>query len=376
MAGGAKLHRMFYIDNIRWLMIVFVIFVHSDVIYGPVGQFFGFEDRSDELGASEVTLALIGVLLQAFFMGLLFLIAGYFVPNSLARKGDRKFIWDRFKRLMIPTLLFILFIAPIITYPVHARSEMSFAEYSVGYYPNPLEWDTGPMWFAAALFLFSVLWTFKPNGWTLERLKGPLSRPRVAALIAIAVVATFLVRIPFPIGTDVWNMQLCYFTQYVLLFIVGILAYENNWFSTLSKKDGRFYAILATVSVFVILFPILIAGGALDGNLDPYNGGLNWQAFALALFEQIFGISICVSILVRFRERHDTQSWLTRKLTDNAFAVYMFHPPIVIGLAVLLMSYELPGILKFVMLATATTVITFSLAELVFRRIPVLKRVL
>ena len=47
-----------------------------------------------------------------------------------------------------------------------------------------------------------------------------------------------------------------------------------------------------------------------------------------------------------------------------------------IGLAVLLMSYELPGILKFVMLATATTVITFSLAELVFRRIPVLKRVL
>ena len=112
-ATESKLERLFYIDNIRWLMIFFVIVVHSAVIYGPVGQFFGFEDRSEELGPSEFILAFINILLQSFFMGILFLIAGYFVPNSLARKGRRRFIWDRFKRLGIPALIFMLFLATI-----------------------------------------------------------------------------------------------------------------------------------------------------------------------------------------------------------------------------------------------------------------------
>jgi len=375
-AAEPKLGRLFYIDNIRWLMIFFVIVVHSAVIYGPVGQFFGFEDRSEELGPSEFLLALTSILLQTFFMGILFLIAGYFVPNSLARKGRRRFIWDRFKRLGIPALIFMLFLAPLINYPTRAASEVSFSEFAIRYYPNPVDWDSGPMWFAIALLLFSVAWAFKPSGWTFQRFKGPLTRTRVAILITVAVIVTFLVRIPFPVNTDVWNMQLCFFTQYILLFVVGVIAYHNNWLSTLSSKDGRFYMIVATASVFLIMFPILIAGGALDGDLDAYNGGLKWQAIGYALFEQVFGISVCMCMLVWFREHYNRQGWLEKKLSDNAFTVYVFHPPVVIGIASLLLGLSLPGILKFVVVVASTTIITFSLAELVLRRIPLLKKVL
>jgi surface polysaccharide O-acyltransferase-like enzyme len=367
---------MFYIDNIRWLMIIFVIVVHSDVIYGPIGQFFGFEDRAEELGVSEILLAIIGILLQSFFMGLLFLLAGYFVPNSLARKGQRRFILDRAKRLGIPSLIFILALAPLIVYPIHFSSDMSFPEYAVEYYPNPLEWDTGPMWFTIALLIFSAAWTLKPSEWTLDRFRGPLSRRRVGVLMAVAVVGTFLVRIPFPMGTDVWNMQLCFFTQYVLLFIVGIIAYHNDWFATLTTKDGRFYMLVAVATVVFVFFPILIAGGALEENIDPYNGGLYWQAFGYALFEQVFGISVCLYMLVRWRERHNRQGWLARKLSDNGFAVYMFHAPVVIGIAVVLKDFDLPGIVKFLVLAPSAIIVTYALAELVLRRIPGLKRVL
>ncbi len=376
VAADAKLQRMFYIDNIRWLMIIFVIVVHSDVIYGPIGQFFGFEDRAEDLGVSEILLAITGILLQSFFMGLLFLIAGYFVPNSLARKGQKRFIVDRAKRLGIPSLIFILAIAPLIVYPIHLSSDMSFAEYAVEYYPNPIEWDTGPMWFTVALLIFSAAWTFKPSGWTFDRLKGPLSRRRVAVLMIVAVVGTFLVRLAFPMGTDVWNMQLCFFTQYILLFVVGIIAYHNDWFSTLSTKDGRFYMLVAVATVILVFFPILIAGGALDENIDPYNGGFYWQAFGYALFEQVFGISVCLCMLVWWRERHNRQGRLARKLSDNGFAVYMFHAPVVIGIAVILRDYDLPGIVKFLILAPSAIFITFALAELVLRRIPGLKRVL
>ena len=375
-AADERPQRLFYIDNIRWLMIIFVIVVHSNVIFGPVGQFFGYEDRSDDLGVSEIVMALISILLQSFFMGLLFLIAGYFVPSSLARKGNRRFVRDRFVRLGLPSLVFILFIAPAITYPLHVQDEMSFAEYAEIYYPNPLRWDTGPMWFAVALLIFAVLWAYKPPSWNIARIKGPLTRTRVAILIAVAVIGTFLVRIPFPVGTDVWNMQLCFFTQYVLLFIVGIIAFQNNWFSTLSTRDGRIYMIVAVAAIFLVMFPILIFGGALDGNLDPYNGGLTWQAFGYAFFEQLFGISVSMCMLVWFRERYNRQGWLEKKLSENGFAVYMFHPPVVLGIAVLLVGYDWPGILKMLIVVISATLITFSLAELVLRRIPLLKKIL
>ena len=375
-AAEVKPQRLLYIDNIRWLMIVLVIVVHANVIYGPVGQFFGYTDRVNTDEGSDVIFTLISVLIQAFFMALLFLIAGYFVPSSLARKGDRKFILDRSKRLGIPTLIFIIFLAPLITYPLHFADQMSFAEYAVKYYPNPINWDTGPMWFAAALLLFSITWVFRPSSWNLDRFKGPLTRTRVATLMAIVVLGTFLVRIPYPVGTDVWNMQLCFFTQYAAMFIVGIIAFKNNWLATLTNKDGRFWMLVAISSVFLILFPIMIAGGALDGNTDPYSGGLTWQAAGLTLWEQAFGISVSLWFLVWFRERHNTQGRLAKKVSDNAFAVYVFHPPIVIGIAVLLANYSFPNLLKLPVLAISAILITFSLAEFVLRRIPGLRSVL
>ena len=377
MAGtDVRPQRLLYIDNIRWIMIVLVIIIHANVIYGPVGQFFGYEDRANSSDGSDIVFVLISVFIQAFFMGLLFLIAGYFVPNSLARKGEKRYIWDRFKRLGIPSLIFIVFLAPLIDYPLHLEDEMSFVEFATEYYPNPVNWDSGPMWFAIALLIFSIVWTFTPSTWTFERFKGPLNRTRVAILIAVVALGTFLVRIPFPIGTDVWNMQLCFFTQYAAMFVVGVIAYRNNWLATLTKKDGKFWLLVAIASVFLILFPIMIAGGALDEDLDPYNGGLNWQAAGLALWEQVFGISISLWLLVWFRERHNNQGRLTKKISDNAFAIYVFHPPIVIAIAVLLADYDVPNILKFPVLAISAFLITLCLTEFVLRRIPGLKTVL
>jgi surface polysaccharide O-acyltransferase-like enzyme len=253
---------------------------------------------------------------------------------------------------------------------------MSFVLYASRYYFDPPEWDDGPMWFAVALLLFSIIWAFTPRTWAFDRFKGPLTRSRIAILIGLAAIGTFLVRLAFPIGTDVWNMQLCFFTQYVLLFIVGIVAYRNNWLASLQMKDAKFWLTVSIASIFAIMFPMMIAGGALDGEFDPYNGGLTWQAAALSLWEQIFGIGMCVWFLVWFRERHNTQGRLVKKISDNAFAVYVFHPPVLIALAVILSDYSAPGILKFPILLAATIVITFSLAEFVLRRTPLLKQVL
>jgi hypothetical protein len=51
---------------------------------------------------------------QAFFMGILFLLAGYFVPASFDRKGFKRFMTDRFARPGVPSLLYIFVIQPFL----------------------------------------------------------------------------------------------------------------------------------------------------------------------------------------------------------------------------------------------------------------------
>ena len=111
----ARQGRIFFIDNIRWLMIIFVVMVHAAVTYSSMGSWY----YKEPIKLDIVSLAFFGIFqsfTQAYSMGLLFLIAGYFVPGSLDRKGLARFLRDRAVRLGIPTLIYMLFINPAINY--------------------------------------------------------------------------------------------------------------------------------------------------------------------------------------------------------------------------------------------------------------------
>jgi hypothetical protein len=51
---------------------------------------------------SSVILTLFCSTNQAYIMGILFLLAGYFTPASVERKGYARFVSDRFLRLGLP----------------------------------------------------------------------------------------------------------------------------------------------------------------------------------------------------------------------------------------------------------------------------------
>ena len=63
-------------------------------------------------GQTLIVFGACGSFLQAFIMGLLFFISGYFTPRSLDRKGLFRFISDRFVRLGLPTLIYMLMALP------------------------------------------------------------------------------------------------------------------------------------------------------------------------------------------------------------------------------------------------------------------------
>src|SRR5262249_36934586 len=80
--GGRRL----FVDNLRWTMIVLVIGMHAADTYSPFGSWY-YADRADTGPATALALGTFQSVLQAFFMGVLFAVAGYFARASLLRKG-------------------------------------------------------------------------------------------------------------------------------------------------------------------------------------------------------------------------------------------------------------------------------------------------
>jgi surface polysaccharide O-acyltransferase-like enzyme len=376
--------RLFFIDNIRWLMIVFVIMIHAAVTYSSLGSWYYTEPEKLDM----VSLAFFGIFqsfTQAYSMGLLFLIAGYFVPGSFDRKGFGKFLRDRGVRLGIPTLIYMLFINTTINYYILAfrwSTQASAGGEAFSGYILSLDFlsGSGPMWFAFALLIFSAVYAVvrlflrdpkKPQ--QDGNLPGHLAAVELGLLIS---VSAFFIRLAQPIGTSLMNMQLCYFSQYIILFVIGIIAYRKNWLVRIPYSFGMIWFKAALIGGSIFWLAIQILGGGLSGNFSRYAGGLYWQSAAYALWESFFCVGICLGLIVLFRERFNTQGKFTKFISDNYFSVYVFHPPILILVTLALREFAWYPLIKFTIGVAISVPLCFLFSHLVLRRIPLLKRVL
>jgi glucan biosynthesis protein C len=206
---------------------------------------------------------------------------------------------------------------------------------------------------------------------------SPLPNTTKIVGFAIAMASlTFLVRLVMPSGASFLNMHLGEFPQYILLFSAGILAARGRWFLKLRYSSGIRWLLIVLPAGFAAWFIILKEGGAFAGNVSAYSGGWHWQAMCMNLWESFTCVAMCYGLLVIFREVFNQQGRLAKFMSDNAFSVYVFHPPIVILAARLQHNLMLPPLVKFLTLTCMGVVLSFPLSAVVFRRIPLLRRIL
>ena len=99
-ANNSPAIRLSYLDNIRSLVIVFVIVVHSAVTYSGFGSWYYVESFPEQLSVFEmIFFGFLQSFLQAWDMGLLFFIAGLFASMALEKRGSFAFIKERTFRL-------------------------------------------------------------------------------------------------------------------------------------------------------------------------------------------------------------------------------------------------------------------------------------
>jgi glucans biosynthesis protein C len=111
-------------------------------------------------------------------------------------------------------------------------------------------------------------------------------------------------------------------------------------------------------------------------NLDLLKGGWTWQSFGFALWDVLFGTAACLGLLVLFRDRlHRRYAW-SDFLIRNAFSVYVFHTPVLVGITLALRSFHALPSVKFVVASILAVIATYGLSEWVFRRVPGLRAIL
>ena len=93
--------RLLFADRLRTVLTVLVIAHHTAITYGGSGGWF-YREVHDGGAPLSLALTLFCSINQSFFMGLFFLLAGYFSPPALVAKGLRRFVLDRLLRLRDP----------------------------------------------------------------------------------------------------------------------------------------------------------------------------------------------------------------------------------------------------------------------------------
>lgn len=364
--AGAK-QRNGGIDALRAAVTLLVLFHHTALTYGAIGGWY-YREIAPSNSPSSLLLILFCTANQAWFMGLFFLLAGYYTPPAHRRHGTAGFVRERLLRLGIPLVFYFLILHPItvaLAQTANGRPFLRVFEYLWSH--GKLE--PGPLWFAEALLIFAAVWLL----WRLAsgRLPAPRRAPFPSDMVLLTTalvtgIAAFLLRLEWPVGVNVAFLQLGYFASYIVLFAAGCAGAEQRWLEQIPERLKSRWVRIAWIAFAI--FPLV----ALLGNKVPWlhgraEAGLNLQALVYAFWEPFVAWGFILGLLCFFQRRFARLSGVWPTLARRAFLIYIIHPPVVVGVALAWRDVAAPALVKFLVTGSLACALCYLIAGLILR---------
>ena len=355
--------RLAFLDPIRVGLTLLVILHHLSITYGGSGSWYYKEAEAPEL--TRLLLSVFTATNQSYFMGFFFLIAGYLLPQGLARKGKAAYLRDRVRRLGLPILIFACVLSPItraLAAGAHGGDVLAslLASLAGGGF------DLGPLWFNLALLFGTSIWIFTPHLRWLEQPLCRLSRPHAGIALALVVWASlaFMLRLIVPVGQNVIGMQLGYFASYIILFFGGAWAAQYRLLEQVSRRHA-----LPWLAVSLVSFPTLWIFAAFSGafSSDVWRGGWHIAALVYAVWEPLLATGIIVGTLAFARRWYRVDKpWMTR-LAKASYAAFIIHPPIAVGCSWLVHDWAGTTALRFLLAGALACLLAFVIGDALTR---------
>ncbi len=379
--------RIYFADYLRAALVCLVILHHVAITYGAAGSFYYTEPATDSTAARLLSLFIN--FNQAWFLGLFFLISGYFSPASFDRKGPRQFMKDRLIRLGIPLLIFFFVLNPITVYIAFSNLPAARLAAQGITLPLVMNWQfyiqavgVGPLWFVELLLIFE-------SGYAAWRITARNAHPKgeeaypvpsyrqIIAFILLLAAASYLTRIVLPINMSVLGFPSLFdLPQYLSFFIVGTVAARGNWLVRMSSSMAkRFFGVAIIASV--TLLPLAFLGTAVSslgwGSFFGY-GSLS-SAF-YALWDSTYAVGASMFAIALFRSHFGSRGRLWNFASKNFYAAYVLQAPVIVTIAaIVLFPIHIESLLDFALASMIVLPLTWSLAFLL-RKVPFADRVL
>jgi surface polysaccharide O-acyltransferase-like enzyme len=363
------------LDRARTFLTLVVLLHHAVIPY----TYFGHTDPKSWIGFDMIVLAT-----DSFFMAMFFFLSGLFVWPGIARKGPANYLRDRLTRLGLPFVICAFTIIPIAYYAISLRQhpEIGFTEFwwtTITKGP----WPSGPIWFLWVLFGFDlvacVLFRLSRN------LLDPINRlslhgrRRPAEFFAVMFAVTAALYIPGRIhfGPGSWfefgpfsvqhGRVLLYATYFFFGAGIGVLNMDRG----LLAADGRMarvtwdWMVLALVP-YCLMWVLIYIKREILGNpvhLPHWYEGIYGFCFAA------FSVAIMFLILAYFL-RFKQSGWsMLDPMQADAYGMFLVHYPIVLWLQYWLFDFDLPAIVKAVIVFVLTVLLSWA-ATAALRKIP------
>lgn len=303
--------RKHYIDNLRNLTILLLFPVHTFMIWNDFGVRFYIWEGENRL------LSTLIVLVNPWFMPVLFVLAGMSARYALEKRTVSEFVRQRICKLLIPFICGLLFLLPFQT--LYARKY--FDAYSGGILPHWKYFFThwtdlsgydggftpGHLWFILFLFVISmislVLFRFLPY----ERLSAKASK-----IPAIGIFALFL---------PVWLMYyLGNFGGYsigknLMLYLIGYYVLSNDL--VMERLERNIKWILSLCLAGTIVLVVLYYNFSYYGDL--WINYIGWNSI------------LCLLVLgKKFLNQHTK---FTEYFNKASYPIYILHMPILVAVA-------------------------------------------
>jgi len=352
--------RKYFLDNLRWIIIVIVVLYHTLIVYNGVGAQYVI------LATSNVFATVFILSFSLWFMQLLFAVAGISTFYSLKRRNSRQYSSERIQKIFIPMVAGIIFVIPFQAYfgLLYNGQNISFLNFWFDFLTN---WGyyfingtgIGPLWFLLYLFIISLvalplIMKYKNGKWRI-----PIEKVTVPHLL--------LLIIPLAIGSSFLNISPeKSLVQFFLLFIFGyFLLSEDSIQQKLEDKRLPLFItfVILIISVIMVYLSKVYFNVTLIDPTSPiyllYSNSIAW-----------IGILAVMGMGKRYLE---FKTPLTLYLSAASYPIYIFHIAwITMAEYIFLTLFPNMILLQIILVFTVGSVLTLATYEII-RRIKIVR---
>jgi len=296
--------------------------------------------------------------LHAFRMPVFFVMAGFFAALLVERRGVRRMLLGRAKRILLPFLAAFLLLSPA----VRAAYAFAVAAEASGSVREGLEALEGFRWIrwtkAYHLWFLVSLTFFYPLALGVRRLAA---RAPARAQAALARILRSLVAGPWralfltvAVGAPFWGSLLVdgraakgALVQLTLLLFFGFGWLLYRWTDLLPRIEKGTWVALAV--------GLLFAPAATGILREPLEFGDPWAAARAAGVLAAFCVCMVLGVIGLFLKLFDRPSPAARYVSDASYWIYLVHYPLVVLLGGLLAPTSLPSAVKFLLVIGIAT---------------------